>query len=288
MGSPATSPKDGTLKSKFLPRGKTSNSKDLEENKQPADKGFPFTFDEGIRKLKPLPKGKATDAKEPQGNIQPASIGSHATHPDEDSDDELKEISDDEVFESRVAEDNWEKHKKATASYADLKMEIARFHAATYKANENTNTAMRNYEKIIAQFKAQNVEGISRVLNNLKEVQDAVNEDHTLNKKVLDAAEAYTKNLSNLTELLNLSSANIATISPFVPNLKPSPERKDEEKKEIPSHTEGEKTDMVTGEHKEEKAKSLKYQHNQFLKLVDIEYLYYLISQSNDKELERK
>nr|GEV16446.1 hypothetical protein [Tanacetum cinerariifolium] len=42
------------------------------------------------------------------------------------------------------------------------------------------------------------------ILTNLQEVQNAVKEDHALNKKVLDTAEAYTKNSSNLIELLAL------------------------------------------------------------------------------------
>ncbi|GJV45289.1 hypothetical protein Tco_1429825 [Tanacetum coccineum] len=78
------------------------------------------------------------------------------------------------------------------------------FHDATYKENENTNIALRNYERILPQFKTQNAEGINRVLTNIREVQDAVKEDPTLNKKVLDATKSYTKNSSNLSELLTV------------------------------------------------------------------------------------
>ncbi|GKC62396.1 hypothetical protein Tco_1094994 [Tanacetum coccineum] len=37
-----------------------------------------------------------------------------------------------EILYAQVAEDNWKKHKEAIASYADLKMEIAGFHDATF------------------------------------------------------------------------------------------------------------------------------------------------------------
>ncbi|GJW83560.1 hypothetical protein Tco_0156705 [Tanacetum coccineum] len=37
-----------------------------------------------------------------------------------------------EILYAQVAEDNWKKHKEAVASYADLKMEIAGFHDATF------------------------------------------------------------------------------------------------------------------------------------------------------------
>nr|GEW13931.1 hypothetical protein [Tanacetum cinerariifolium] len=54
------------------------------------------------------------------------------------------------------------------------------------------------------------------VIERKLEVQTAVKEDPTLNKKVLEAAKAYTKNLTNLTELLTLS---FSTPSSSVPKL---------------------------------------------------------------------
>ncbi|GKE53311.1 hypothetical protein Tco_1488467, partial [Tanacetum coccineum] len=216
-----------------------------------------------------------------------------------------------------------EKHEEVVASYADLRMEIASFHDATYKENENTDIALRNYERILPQFKTQNAEGINRVLTNLKEVQDVVKEDPTLNKKVLYATKSYTKNSSNLSELLTLfkdfdflgfktiieslqavitaqndhlakwveSSTSMAwSVGPRMTRIEntqidiqydiaslktdtaeikammaeifyafrgqpfSAPHRvKDEEKKENPSHTEGEQADMVTEEQKEER-----------------------------------
>ncbi|GKE95474.1 hypothetical protein Tco_1580329 [Tanacetum coccineum] len=50
-----------------------------------------------------------------------------------------------EVLYAQVAEDSWEKHEEAVASYADLKHEIEGFDDGTYKANKNTDTALRNY-----------------------------------------------------------------------------------------------------------------------------------------------
>ncbi|GJU75401.1 hypothetical protein Tco_1272471 [Tanacetum coccineum] len=213
------------------------------------------------------------------------------------------------------------KHEEVVASYADLRMEIVGFHDATYKENENTNIALRNYERILPQFKTQNAEGINRVLTNIREVQDAVKEDPTLNKKVLDATKSYTKNSSNLSELLTVvkdfdflgfktiieslqaaitaqndhlakwaeSSASMAwSVGPRMTRIENtqidiqydisslktdtaeikammteifyafrgqpfSAPHRDEEKKENPSHTEGEQADMVTEEQKEER-----------------------------------
>ncbi|GJR03287.1 hypothetical protein Tco_0526271 [Tanacetum coccineum] len=43
-----------------------------------------------------------------------------------------------------------------------------------------------------------------KILENLREVQNAVKEDPVLNKKVLEATEAYIKNSTTLTKLLTL------------------------------------------------------------------------------------
>ncbi|GJZ92545.1 hypothetical protein Tco_0664610 [Tanacetum coccineum] len=50
------------------------------------------------------------------------------------------------VLYAQVTEDTWEKYKEASTSYVDLKHEIGGFHDATYKANENTDAALRNYQ----------------------------------------------------------------------------------------------------------------------------------------------
>ncbi|GJV90406.1 hypothetical protein Tco_1538219 [Tanacetum coccineum] len=45
---------------------------------------------------------------------------------------------------------------------------------------------------------------LNGVTKTLKAIQDALKEDHVLNKKVIEATEAYTKNFTHLTELLTL------------------------------------------------------------------------------------
>ncbi|GJX29412.1 hypothetical protein Tco_0237491, partial [Tanacetum coccineum] len=98
------------------------------------------------------------------------------------------------------------------ASYADLKWSIDDFHATTFKQYENTDAALRNYERILNRVRTDHVTGLNRILNNLQEVQTVVKEDPALKKKVLEAAEAYTKILKNLIELLTMveSSASMA------------------------------------------------------------------------------
>ncbi|GJY60600.1 hypothetical protein Tco_0461257 [Tanacetum coccineum] len=78
------------------------------------------------------------------------------------------------------------------------------FHRTTFRQYENTDDALKNYQQIITFFKTDHNTRIRRILDNLQEVQNAVKEDLALNKKVLKVAEAYTKNSTNLTELLTL------------------------------------------------------------------------------------
>ncbi|GJV95199.1 hypothetical protein Tco_1546776 [Tanacetum coccineum] len=88
--------------------------------------------------------------------------------------------------------------KEAVASYADLKSEIEGFHDAAYKA-------------------------LSKV------IQDAVKEDHALNKKVIEATKAYTKNSTNLTKLLSLiKSFDFQGLKSLVESLQASALRQDE------------------------------------------------------------
>ncbi|GJT36673.1 hypothetical protein Tco_0927092 [Tanacetum coccineum] len=274
-------PKDDTRKSKILHEGQNTDPQDSKGNKHPTDMGLLSPLDEGIHNLQFLPEGNRPDARDSEGNLHPADTGSPATHPDEgktsyevepdiiafiqslegyellmeDSEDDFKEISDEEMYEVIPSEeqphheessyldsqqeephstkhisptpgdsqpessklvkkkkakkskesytspgpsdsksssaslsfkpydnympvvgDNWEKHEEAVASYADLKWELEDFHETT----------------------------INKILTNLKEVHDVVKDDPELNKKVLVATEAYTKNSSNLTKLLTL------------------------------------------------------------------------------------
>ncbi|GKE04286.1 hypothetical protein Tco_1396304 [Tanacetum coccineum] len=111
---------------------------------------------------------------------------------------------------------NWEKHEEVDASYADLKWIIEDFYTTTFRNYENIDASLRNYERILDKFRSDHVTGLNWILKNLQEVQSAVKEDTALNKRVLEAAKAYTKKSTNLTELLimvkNFDFPNLKTI----------------------------------------------------------------------------
>nr|GFC03545.1 hypothetical protein [Tanacetum cinerariifolium] len=76
IGSPATNPDDGNYKSKLLLEGTLIDPKDLERNTQLAGRGYPFMD---------------TDQSGTDTKYQLLM---------EDSDDELKELNDDDIFEA--------------------------------------------------------------------------------------------------------------------------------------------------------------------------------------------
>nr|GFA47690.1 hypothetical protein [Tanacetum cinerariifolium] len=107
----------------------------------------------------------------------------------------------------KLIEAQCEKHEKAAVSYADLRASIEGYYEENIDHMKQTDkvidAAMKSLDKnsiaIDDLLYALNV-----VINTLKTIHDAVKEDRVLNKKVLEAAEAYTKNSTHLTELLTL------------------------------------------------------------------------------------
>ncbi|GJV40133.1 hypothetical protein Tco_1418573 [Tanacetum coccineum] len=195
MGLPSTVPDEGISKTKPLQEGANFKDKESERFKPLADmESSTPTVDALLR----------TDVEYQVDQTQSTRF-----------EDELQEDSESDIFETReeiaehIQEPNTEetqnhhstkhtteeplstkhqspsptkdeKHEEATASYANLKHEIGGFHDATFKANENTDTALRNYQQIL------------------------IKDDPALNKKGLEPTEAYTKNFMNLTKLLTL------------------------------------------------------------------------------------
>ncbi|GKC60853.1 hypothetical protein Tco_1088451, partial [Tanacetum coccineum] len=114
----------------------------------------------------------------------------------------LKKVS--HVLFTKHTEDSWDKHEEVTAFYADLKWSLKDFIHTSFNKYNNNDAALRNFQCLLDLFKTDHNTSMRRILENLKEVQNAVKEDPVLNKKVLEATKAYTKNSTNLTKLLTL------------------------------------------------------------------------------------
>ncbi|GJY13570.1 retrovirus-related pol polyprotein from transposon TNT 1-94 [Tanacetum coccineum] len=204
MGSPSTHHDDGISKTQPLPEGTNINPKDSGRNTQLADRGPDHN------------KGKSSSEVEMNidtliltivADIQALLIDSEDELED-DSDEEFLEAGeemDDEFFQS-ANEETQHAHSTETPTKEPISTEhhIDDFHRTTFRQYENTDDALKNYQQIITFFKTDHNTRIRRILDNLQEVQNTVKVDLALNKTVLKVAEAYTKNSTNLTELLTL------------------------------------------------------------------------------------
>ncbi|GJU91792.1 hypothetical protein Tco_1304215 [Tanacetum coccineum] len=111
------------------------------------------------------------------------------------------------VLFKRITEEQLAQHEEVTVFYSDLKASIEGY----YK--ENVDHKDQNVKVIDAAMNSLDKNSIARgdilnalngVIETLKAIQDAIKEDLVLNKKVLEATEAYIKNSTNITELLTL------------------------------------------------------------------------------------
>ncbi|GJY98383.1 retrovirus-related pol polyprotein from transposon TNT 1-94 [Tanacetum coccineum] len=144
----------------------------------------------------------------------------------------LRKVS--QVLFNRITEEQWEKHEEA---------------AATMDSRDKTAT---NRTKLL--------KDLTGVTETLKVIQDVVKDDPTLNKKVIKATKAYTKNLISLTELLTLvKNFNFQGLKQDTSDIKSTMTKIYQAFKvvteEPPSHTEGETKDMKTQDTDEDMVK---------------------------------
>ncbi|GJU70852.1 retrovirus-related pol polyprotein from transposon TNT 1-94 [Tanacetum coccineum] len=112
------------------------------------------------------------------------------------------------VLFNRLSEAQWVQHEEAAVSYADLKATIEGYYEENIDHKEQTDkvidAAMNSLDKNNI-TRGDILNALNEVTEALKAIQDAVKEDHVLNKKVLEAIKAYTKNSTHLNKLLTLT-----------------------------------------------------------------------------------
>ncbi|GKA54441.1 hypothetical protein Tco_0753390 [Tanacetum coccineum] len=97
--------------------------------------------------------------------------------------------------------------KKSCFSYVDLKASIEGYYEENVDHREQTDKVIDAVMKLLDKnsiLRGDILNALNGVTKTLKVIQDAVKEDLVLNKKVIEATEAYTKNFTHLTELLTL------------------------------------------------------------------------------------
>ncbi|GJV42188.1 hypothetical protein Tco_1420628 [Tanacetum coccineum] len=217
-GSPSMASNEGLAKTTPCPKGPLRD-KDLEGNKSPAD----------IEPINPT-------VADPSGT----GAGLYQTSSEVDSDletlqlttladiqayllskDELaKESDEDEVF---VVGDDMEEDTQAneeehqSPSPNKDKPEPSHSPETQVSDSDSSSPKPKRFENTLQLIERGYIEGyygenvnllnaLNGVIDTLKVVQDAVKDDPALNKKVIEATEAYTKNSSALTDLLSLAA----------------------------------------------------------------------------------
>ncbi|GKD67640.1 hypothetical protein Tco_1321730 [Tanacetum coccineum] len=134
----------------------------------------------------------------------------------------LRKVS--RVLYNKITEDHWEKHEEAAVSYVDLRASIEEYYEENVDHMDQTDKPIQATTDCLdknSTERADLLKALNRVTKILKAVQDAVKEDPALNKKVLEATEAYTANSNNITELLSLAKTfDLSGLKSLVESMK--------------------------------------------------------------------
>ncbi|GJS45794.1 hypothetical protein Tco_0595915 [Tanacetum coccineum] len=110
----------------------------------------------------------------------------------------LRKVS--QVLFNRITKYQWEKHKEAAVSYADLRPSIEGYYEENVDHVYQTNNLVKatmNYLDKNSTKRADLLKALNGITEILKAIQEAVKEDPVLNNKVLEATKAYTANSNN-------------------------------------------------------------------------------------------
>ncbi|GKE55230.1 hypothetical protein Tco_1494415 [Tanacetum coccineum] len=137
----------------------------------------------------------------PPNNEQPES--SHAQESDSDSScpDALKKY--DNILP--LTERQLAHHEEAAVSYADLRASIEGYYEENVDHRDQTDKLVQATMNCLNKNSIERVDllkALNGVIETLKVVQEAVKDDPALNRKVIEATEAYTKNSTSLNELV--------------------------------------------------------------------------------------
>ncbi|GKA96765.1 hypothetical protein Tco_0818860 [Tanacetum coccineum] len=188
----------------------------------------------------------------------------------------LRKVS--RVLYDKITKDYWAHHEEATIYYADLRASIEGYYEENVDHRDQTDKLLQETMDCLDKNSTDMsnlLKALNGVTETLKVIQDAVKEDLALNKKVLEAIEAYTTNSNNITELLSLAktfdffglkslvktmkaaldaqNVHLADLSPLKARKYRGENVTQAATEEPPSHTERETDDIEIQETKEDK-----------------------------------
>nr|GEW76448.1 hypothetical protein [Tanacetum cinerariifolium] len=180
--------------------------KGSEQSRSPADHGFSMISNEGMAKTTPHLEGllgdkdlggnKLLDDMEPINPtvVNPSGTGAkyhvdqtHSTRLRYQSLTKNEESDEEKVFEAREDMDEDTQMVKYLRKVSRVLFNII------------TQAQWTQHEEVVVSYV-----DLKAAIEALKDIQNAIKEDPILNKKVLEATKAYTKNSTHLTELLTL------------------------------------------------------------------------------------
>ncbi|GJW29525.1 hypothetical protein Tco_0046400 [Tanacetum coccineum] len=111
------------------------------------------------------------------------------------------------VIFSRITETQWEYHEEAAVSYADLKASIEEYYDENVAHRDQTDklvkTTMSTIDRSSMAIKDL-YQGLNVITKLLKDINNAVKDDHAINKKINEAIETFAKISTNTTKVLSL------------------------------------------------------------------------------------
>ncbi|GJV63139.1 hypothetical protein Tco_1473967 [Tanacetum coccineum] len=111
------------------------------------------------------------------------------------------------VLFNRITRDHWEKHKEVAVHYANLKASIDEYYDENIAHRDQTDklveASMSSLDKIRAAT-SDLYKGLNIITDLLKDINNAIKDDLTMNKKISEATETFTKISTNITEVLFL------------------------------------------------------------------------------------
>nr|GEZ86563.1 uncharacterized mitochondrial protein AtMg00810-like [Tanacetum cinerariifolium] len=205
---------EGTRKLQPFPEGTTTDPKDSWGNDQPTNKGFPSTtFNKVKAKTTSHPEGPLGDI-DSEGNKAPADmepINPTVADPSRTG-AEYQKSDEKEVFAAGYdIEENTQADEEEHQSPSPNKDKPEPSHTPeTQESNSDSSSPdLKIFNNILSLTERQLIKvNLLNALNGgtktIKAVQDAVKDDLAINKKVIKATKAYTKNSSALTKQLSL------------------------------------------------------------------------------------
>nr|GEX03879.1 hypothetical protein [Tanacetum cinerariifolium] len=169
----------------------------LKGNDQPVDRDLTFTTsDEGTCKPMPCLEGSHGD-KDLRGNKPPADM-----EPLHTTDADLSGIGAKVLF-NRITKKQWEQHKEATISYADLKASVDQYYdeniAHRYQTDKLLEASLSSLDRSSTTI-SDLYKGLNVTTQLLKEISNAVKDYLATNEKINKATKTFARISSHVTE----------------------------------------------------------------------------------------